>query len=154
MSEIEVCAGCGEQDCDSCPCGTVVKYVGAPIPERWVDVYAAVRHLRYPNIPEGDLPKWDLKRAIEDIAETEGVHRMAIGVMERSGAAVAQQAATIGTMESKQAELQLKAFVEGAKWWEWTSRNATMWLDDQAMAECAAKTWLAKLPKEAPCARS
>lgn len=31
-------------------------------------------------------------------------------------------------------ESLLIAFVQGAKWWEWQSRGATMWQNDQALA--------------------
>ena len=32
-----------------------------------------------------------------------------------------------------------RAFVAGAKWWEYVSRNATMWPDDQRRAEAEAE---------------
>lgn len=32
-----------------------------------------------------------------------------------------------------------RAFVAGAKWWEWHSRNATMWQSDQRLAEQEAE---------------
>lgn len=32
-----------------------------------------------------------------------------------------------------------RAFVRGAKWWEWQSRGATMWQADQRVAEAEAE---------------
>jgi len=33
----------------------------------------------------------------------------------------------------------LRAFVEGAKWWEWQTVGATMWQSDQRLAAAAAE---------------
>jgi len=36
-------------------------------------------------------------------------------------------------------EAKIRAFVEGAKWWEWHMTGATMWQADQELAEQEAK---------------
>lgn len=33
----------------------------------------------------------------------------------------------------------LRAFVQGAEWWEWERENATMWTSDRESALCAAE---------------
>lgn len=37
-------------------------------------------------------------------------------------------------------EAKIEAFVEGAKWWEWHTKNATMWTSDKDLARVAALT--------------
>ena len=44
----------------------------------------------------------------------------------------------------KDGERLVIAFVQGAKWWEWTSRNATMWRSNQHEAACRAEKMLAE----------
>lgn len=52
-------------------------------------------------------------------------------------------------MDEKTKELLQRAFVEGAKWWEWHTQGATMWQSDQHLAwERAQQFDWSKLDRE------
>lgn len=44
-----------------------------------------------------------------------------------------------GTHREGECPSLIAAFIQGAKWWEFQSRGATMWPSDQEAAEAAAR---------------
>lgn len=83
------------------------------------------------------------EQAIQDVAEASG---LSVAGIERTlempdnwpaiAYAVAQRERVLEleARESDAHELARRAFVSGAKWWEWEKTGATMWGSDQAKA--------------------